>query len=186
MGFRGTPCFNAQNDCGSTWSRIKARQATRAIRALNDAWAGLFYHHINCRPSRLRLRDLRREEMIKFRATPVLMVVVVLSGCMTSGVWTKAEVQEWSARWALPREVMEEFAIGYIGSDKKFHHFMARPIDSWVIIRTTRDEIDLPRIYDRKGSFFTSERVHYWVIPSRDFAPSRAEAEPDAKRGPRD
>jgi len=121
-------------------------------------------------------------------ALVVGFVTSSIGGCVNVGpahVWSKEEVVEWCAQWAVPRSSGESFSIVYLGSDEKYDHFMARPIDYWVFIRTPKDEIDLPERFPRTRSS-SGPANGYLVIPSQNFERVEEAAEPGATDNPDD
>ena len=60
---------------------------------------------------------------------PVLLMVIglSLSGCAKE-TWSKAEFVEWYVGFETNKP-----KIGYCGSDAKYHYFITRPIDSFIL-----------------------------------------------------
>ncbi|MFA6288154.1 MAG: hypothetical protein WC661_12290 [Opitutaceae bacterium] len=109
---------------------------------------------------------------------PIIIILAVLftAGCVgpfKKSVWTRPELQEWYTRW-VQRPDGKDAGIGYQGSDEKLHYFMARSMDSWIFIRVSRDQIEVPEVHLYHESFFGAPTVYYWLDPSKDFTEKKA------------
>ena len=79
--------------------------------------------------------------------------------------WTKKEVIEWHERFGS----MERGGLGYQGSDEEHHHFIARPVDSWVFIKVKRDELKM----DDERPFSRGQARRWHITPSTPLEISR-------------
>jgi hypothetical protein len=103
-----------------------------------------------------------------FRLTGVALFLVAAAGCrmLGHGEWSASEFKEWYARFHSGRD---SCPVYYQGSDETHHHFIARPIDSWMRVEIQKHEVQLALEFPYLGS--SSPRgVFYQVDPDRDFA----------------
>lgn len=103
------------------------------------------------------------------QATLSIFLALTLIGCDTGGEWSAKELKEWyvkldkSDSWPLS-------PLYYQGSDKEYHYFICRSMDTWVPVWVRKEEIE---IEDLKPYATTSQSSnfpgHYKVDPANDF-----------------
>ncbi len=98
-----------------------------------------------------------------------LLLLSACAGPSRPAPWTRAEVQDWYARWVQPRDG-SGLGIGYRGSDAQFHYFMARSMDDWVFIRLPRSELRLAEEHPLSHASIGAESIYYWLDPAHGFA----------------
>ncbi|MEJ2183060.1 MAG: hypothetical protein P8Y66_06015 [Nitrospirota bacterium] len=103
------------------------------------------------------------------RSLQLILIIglVALVGSLTScrkTEWTKQEVTQWYAKY----HSAIRGGLGYQGSDRQWHYFIARVFDEWVFIRMKKEEV---RLEDERPALRTSNAplAYYAVDPSRNF-----------------
>ena len=98
----------------------------------------------------------------------IVIFSFLIAGCaqgFPKRTWTKAELVEWYSKYASSNPRVQRF--GYCGSDDKYHYFVTRPIDSYLLPRVPRSESviadERPRASLGRANYF------YLVDPARDF-----------------
>lgn len=92
----------------------------------------------------------------------ILLLLFGVAGCSTAPM-DKQEAAEWYAsyhsavRW-----------IGYQGSDRQYHYFIARVMDDWAFIRVKKSELAVADERPYRETL-SSQLYYYLVDPSRDY-----------------
>ena len=77
------------------------------------------------------------------RAATVVLLALLLCACGTRE-WSEEELHKWYADWGAETASRPLRSLFYRGSDATHHHFICRPMDSWVFIMVPRDQLSLP------------------------------------------
>src|SRR4051812_30266287 len=95
------------------------------------------------------------------RIVSLLLCLTFLSQGCSSTVRGRQQTVDFSERWVRgPKRLM------YCGSDKQWHHFTARPIDSFVFFEVDRQELSL---IDERPYTGDDLNFYYAVDPARGF-----------------
>lgn len=102
-----------------------------------------------------------------------MAAIGLLSACplpWKDDLWTAKEVQEWHATWGAATESKPESPLFYRGSDAEHHYFSCRPIDSWVLMKVSREqiEIDDEQPYVGSGPFRSGPFPGYYTVDPSD------------------
>jgi hypothetical protein len=104
-----------------------------------------------------------------------VLLTLVLMGCagpfeLRKTTWTVAEVQEWYSRYQVNQPPPWNRGITYQGSDKMWHHFIARvqTVDNWAVIKIPRDAIHLEEEF-AYTTLSSGGARSYRVDPNRNF-----------------
>lgn len=100
------------------------------------------------------------------RICPLLLLMT--PGCLSpEGInkptWSRGELLTWHAAHERPGQ--PRMIFGYAGSDTRFHHFIARPIDSFVDIKVPRSEITMP---DERDTRDLGKRLYFHRVDPSD------------------
>lgn len=99
-----------------------------------------------------------------------LAACLFLHGCISAegwkkSVWTKRELVDWYEKYERPKP--RPSAFGYQGSDERYHYFITRPIDSFLMLKIPRTELTIPD--ERPRSRLGKQLYFYRVDPGKDF-----------------
>lgn len=99
------------------------------------------------------------------------VTMLVLNGCLgpdgiTKTTLTKTELVEWYAKNLPNNDRLKIF--GYQGSDDRYHYFITRPIDSFLMPRVPRSELIIDDERPREG--LPKSQLYYYVVdPLKNF-----------------
>ena len=94
------------------------------------------------------------------------LLALFLAGCGGPSIMIKSELQAWY------RDDLSRYSgagkLGYTGTDADFHHFIARPVDDFIIIKMPKEQLKLndPRGTSELGKH---EIFFYFVDPAHEF-----------------
>jgi len=101
------------------------------------------------------------------------LIILALPSCVVARVWSAKELGEWYASQII--QIANDpwsVRMGYLGSDAEYHYFVVRPIDSFVVPRIPRSELNLADVRPLRSV----PDYYYLVDPSQEYR--RVEAQP--------
>lgn len=98
----------------------------------------------------------------------LLTLALLLPSCISpegykKSVWHKQELLDWYNEHEPTNSNLRKF--GYAGSDEAYHHFITRPIDSFLQVKIPRNEITIPD--ERPRSSLTSRQLYFYLVDPR-------------------
>lgn len=107
----------------------------------------------------------------------LIVFCALLAGCLSAeGIkrnqWSKSEVVAWYAKYEPVVHGLSKYC--YAGSNAKYHYFICRPIDSFLIQKIPRAELVMPD--ERKREDLGKRLYFYQVDPKRNFKKMPAES----------
>jgi hypothetical protein len=98
---------------------------------------------------------------------PIIAVCIsgwMLPGCVSGDVKSKKEFVEWYSGIS---ELPGFGKVGYRGSDAQYHHFVVRPVDSFVFFRVRRSDV---KIQDEREEGTAGSSIYFYLVdPLKDF-----------------
>jgi hypothetical protein len=100
-------------------------------------------------------------------ALPVILLLCTVFGCMSMQVWSAGEAREYYMTW-VKGNPSGWGKMYYRGTDDEYHHFICRPMDSFVLFKVKKHEIEIADMRPVPGSF--KERFYYYAVdPEKKF-----------------
>lgn len=95
-------------------------------------------------------------------------IALLLSSCISpegykKSVWHKQELLDWYNKNEPANSNLQKF--GYAGSDEAYHHFITRPIDSFLQVKIPRNELTIAD--ERPHSSLTSHQLYFYLVDPR-------------------
>ena len=90
---------------------------------------------------------------------------MLLTACNETPTWTLHEANEWHKKYSNAQMIGSTF---YQGSDKSFHYFISRSMDSWIDYKINKKELEL-KYEEPKEEHISSRLGHFLVDPLNDF-----------------
>ena len=94
-----------------------------------------------------------------------LAICLLLPSC-AERVWSRQELVEWYNEYEPIIPNLQRF--GYAGSDARYHHFVTRSVDDFVMPRVPRDQITIQD--ERRHSDLGSSQFYFYLVdPKHNF-----------------
>ncbi len=103
---------------------------------------------------------------------PVIIIALALllpTGCLTKDIWTADEIIQWHAEYAVDDPKDFYSPLYYCGTDEKYHHFIIRVMDDWVIMKVAKEEIDIADPRPLATSSGGASPGYYAIDPQNGF-----------------
>ncbi len=82
---------------------------------------------------------------MKYKTILLLLIITLcIAGCVNNRVWRNNEFVDWYSKyWYDNNKNQNAKALHYQGTSSEHHHFIMHTVDSWLLIRIEKSEINI-------------------------------------------
>ncbi len=100
----------------------------------------------------------------------LVIIVICIFGCTNNRIWKNNDFIDWYGKYWHDEKIDENIrALFYRGTSDKYHHFIMRTVDSWLLVRIDKGEVSIEEERQYKTDSSAKFPGYYIVDPMNDY-----------------